>query len=272
MASLNNVDRLRARTGVSYEDAREALDSSGDDLLDALIWLENKGLAEPPGAAHSGAGTARHNAGATRYGDDAARYGAGDTEADGGEAATGSKYYDSTGPRAERRESRESRDSRENRKSRAYSAYSGAGYGGGGDQSAKYHDRAKKSEKRRERDEKRSRASSRGDRHEFRSGLSSFLRAFGRFVGKAFQVGNTSLLEVRRYDREILKLPLTLLVIAFILFFQVVLILLPVGLFFGMRYRLTGEHFKDSPLNSVMDAAADAVDGLKEAFTKNKNA
>ena len=78
--------------------------------------------------------------------------------------------------------------------------------------------------------------------------------------------------EVRRYGREVIKMPLTLLVIAFILFFNVVLILLPVGLFFGFRYKLTGDHFNEGPVNSIMDAAADAVEGLKEAFAKNKKA
>jgi len=43
MATLELVEKLRKHANVSYDDAREALDACGDDILDAIIYLERKG-------------------------------------------------------------------------------------------------------------------------------------------------------------------------------------------------------------------------------------
>lgn len=40
------VEKLVKSTGVSYEDAKTALESSGWDLLDAAVWLEKNGKVE----------------------------------------------------------------------------------------------------------------------------------------------------------------------------------------------------------------------------------
>ncbi|HHW08383.1 MAG TPA: ubiquitin [Firmicutes bacterium] len=48
MATLEQAEKLRQKAGVSYEDAKAALDATGDDLLEALIWLEKKGKTAPP--------------------------------------------------------------------------------------------------------------------------------------------------------------------------------------------------------------------------------
>ncbi len=40
------VEKLVKSTGVSYEDAKTALESSGWDLLDAAVWLEKNGKIE----------------------------------------------------------------------------------------------------------------------------------------------------------------------------------------------------------------------------------
>lgn len=57
MATLEQVDRLRARANVSFEDAKEALDRSGGDLLDALIYLEKNGkVTAPPGGGYYSSG------------------------------------------------------------------------------------------------------------------------------------------------------------------------------------------------------------------------
>lgn len=48
MATLENVERLRERANVTYEEAKEALEACGDDLLDAVIYLEGKGKVAAP--------------------------------------------------------------------------------------------------------------------------------------------------------------------------------------------------------------------------------
>ena len=41
--TLELVEQLRQHADVSYEEARAALEHSGGDLLEALIWLERMG-------------------------------------------------------------------------------------------------------------------------------------------------------------------------------------------------------------------------------------
>jgi hypothetical protein len=43
MATMEQVERLREKTNVSYEEARAALEACNDDLLDAIIYLEKQG-------------------------------------------------------------------------------------------------------------------------------------------------------------------------------------------------------------------------------------
>jgi len=57
MTELNKVEKLREKANVSYSEAKEALDTSGGSLLDALILLENQGKVTTPagGGFYSGA-------------------------------------------------------------------------------------------------------------------------------------------------------------------------------------------------------------------------
>jgi hypothetical protein len=48
MATLESVDKLRERANVSYDDAKAALEACGDDILEAMIWLEKQGKIPPP--------------------------------------------------------------------------------------------------------------------------------------------------------------------------------------------------------------------------------
>ena len=48
MDKFEKVEKLAVKAGVSYEDARWALDEANGDMLDALILLERIGKTEPP--------------------------------------------------------------------------------------------------------------------------------------------------------------------------------------------------------------------------------
>ncbi len=48
MATLEQVEKLRAKANVSYDEAKEALDASNDDMLDAIIYLEKQGKVHAP--------------------------------------------------------------------------------------------------------------------------------------------------------------------------------------------------------------------------------
>jgi hypothetical protein len=57
MTDLEKAEKLREKTGVSYTEAKEALDNSDGSLLDALVYLEKQGKVETPpgGGFYSGA-------------------------------------------------------------------------------------------------------------------------------------------------------------------------------------------------------------------------
>lgn len=48
MATIEQVEQLRKRAHVSYQDAKEALEACNDDILEALIYLEKQGKVQPP--------------------------------------------------------------------------------------------------------------------------------------------------------------------------------------------------------------------------------
>lgn len=49
MATLEQVEKLRERANVSYDEAKAALDACDGDMLDALIYLEKQGRVSTPG-------------------------------------------------------------------------------------------------------------------------------------------------------------------------------------------------------------------------------
>ena len=48
MELLEKVEKIREKTGVSYEEAKAALEACDEDVLDALVYLENQGKIKKP--------------------------------------------------------------------------------------------------------------------------------------------------------------------------------------------------------------------------------
>ncbi|SMC56081.1 DUF4342 domain-containing protein [Papillibacter cinnamivorans] len=48
MATLEQVEKLRQYANVSFAEAKEALEACGDNLLDAVVYLEKKGKVKEP--------------------------------------------------------------------------------------------------------------------------------------------------------------------------------------------------------------------------------
>lgn len=48
MATIEQVEKLIEKANVTYDEAKTALEASGNDLLDALIYLERNGKVQPP--------------------------------------------------------------------------------------------------------------------------------------------------------------------------------------------------------------------------------
>lgn len=57
MEKLEKVELIREKTGVSYDDANAALEASNGDVLDAIIFLERVGKAQPQTASYTTTGT-----------------------------------------------------------------------------------------------------------------------------------------------------------------------------------------------------------------------
>ncbi|MBQ6411742.1 MAG: DUF4342 domain-containing protein, partial [Atopobiaceae bacterium] len=53
MDKLEKVELIRAKTGVTYDDAKVALEACNDDVLDAIIWLERLGKATTQTASYT---------------------------------------------------------------------------------------------------------------------------------------------------------------------------------------------------------------------------
>lgn len=47
MEHIDMVERLHTKAGISYSDAKDALERSGWDMLEALVLLENEGKIDP---------------------------------------------------------------------------------------------------------------------------------------------------------------------------------------------------------------------------------
>ncbi len=48
MITMEQVEKLRAKANVSYDEAKSALEASNGDMLDAIIYLERQGKVMPP--------------------------------------------------------------------------------------------------------------------------------------------------------------------------------------------------------------------------------
>jgi hypothetical protein len=173
MATLEMVDKLKQRAGVTYDEAKAALDACGDDLLEAIIYLERQGKIPPP---------------------------------------VGGGYYSTQ------------------------HANLTVHPGGNGSYAG---------------------APPRGD------SFGDMMRRFGAWIKKVIHKGNTNHFEVWHQNALSVTVPVTVLALLLVFCFWITLPLMVVGLFFGCTYRFRGPELEDCTVNSVMDSAAKAADGIK---------
>ena len=48
MSAIEQVEKLKEKANVSYEDAKAALEAASGDMLDAMIYLERQGKVQKP--------------------------------------------------------------------------------------------------------------------------------------------------------------------------------------------------------------------------------
>ncbi len=61
MDNFEKVEKIREKTGVTYEDAKRALEENNYDLLDAIVSLEKQGKVKQPTMSSYETGAAKEN-------------------------------------------------------------------------------------------------------------------------------------------------------------------------------------------------------------------
>ena len=182
MVTMEQVEKLREYAEVSYEEAKQALEKTNGNLLEALIELERQGKTKAPEG--------------------------------------GGKYVSFREPLEEERQN-------------------------GG----------------------KERKQAGGKQRETSSFADVFRRIFA-WLGKMIQKGNVNVMLVERHDEQIIKLPLTVLVLLLLFGFWVLVPLLIVGLFFNFRYSFEGPDLGTEKVNKVMDHVAKAAEDIKSDISK----
>lgn len=105
-------------------------------------------------------------------------------------------------------------------------------------------------------------------REEDGSAFSRNMRRFFRWLGEVIHKGNINALIIEKNGSEIMKLPITILVILLFFVFWIVVPLMIVGFFFNFRYYFSGPDIKSTKVNEVIDSVADAAEEIKNDIKK----
>jgi hypothetical protein len=94
------------------------------------------------------------------------------------------------------------------------------------------------------------------------------VEGLGTMIRDLFNLGNRNRFEVRKDDKLLLEVPVTVLVLLLIFAFWVCIPLLVIGLFAGCRYSFSGAELGRESVNNAMDKAAEAVERVQEEVTR----
>lgn len=96
-------------------------------------------------------------------------------------------------------------------------------------------------------------------------------KTFNRFFawcGRVIEKGNQTMFRVEREEKNIIRVPVTIFVILLLLFWEIIIPVMIVGLFLSCRYSFEGAHEVRVDINKAMDKAADTADRIKNDFTE----
>lgn len=107
-----------------------------------------------------------------------------------------------------------------------------------------------------------------------RSRFSERTVSFREQVRKIITIGNRNHFIVQHNGKQVLSMPLTVLVILVLCLNAWGLIALAAGLFFGLKYSITGTELGKPAVNDVMNKVANAAENVREtvedSFRKEK--
>ncbi len=96
----------------------------------------------------------------------------------------------------------------------------------------------------------------------FRQGMGGL----GNFIRRIVGYGNRNFIVASKGEKELLSLPLTAFVILMFPLFWLIIALMVVGLFFGVRYSLSGAHPGNEKVNEYIHRAESAAGRMKQEF------
>ncbi|MHB8126644.1 MAG: ubiquitin [Desulfitobacteriaceae bacterium] len=96
--------------------------------------------------------------------------------------------------------------------------------------------------------------------------FTSFMKKIGIFCLKMIRKGTINSFEVLKGEESKASFPVIALALLLIFAFWVVIPLIIIGLFFGLRYRFNGPDFIGNTVNDAMNSAADAAENLKKSM------
>lgn len=102
--------------------------------------------------------------------------------------------------------------------------------------------------------------------NDFKDGFSQI----GHYIKRIFQLSVETDFVIVRRDKEILRMPVLVMVVLLFICFWFTLPVMVLGLFLGCRYHLEGKHAAGA-VNRAMDKVADAVDNLKDTLDDTNN-
>ena len=101
-----------------------------------------------------------------------------------------------------------------------------------------------------------------------RSGFRKVCSDFTTFLARILRKGNVNTFIIERHNEEIMRLPVTVLVIFCIISFWIIVPLLAVGLFFGFRYSFEGPDLGTAKVNDAMNSVSNAAEEIKKDINK----
>lgn len=116
-----------------------------------------------------------------------------------------------------------------------------------------------------------------GSQGEAKGGNSGDNYSFGDQMHRLWQVickivhkGNINHFVVIREGKEVISVPVTVLVISLAFFFWITLPAMVIGLFFGCVYNFRGPDLGKDSINSVMDNATETAENIKKSFSEDQ--
>ena len=104
------------------------------------------------------------------------------------------------------------------------------------------------------------------------TGFKDGAKTVGGIFRRMLNYGNRNFVVASREGREVVSLPLTAFALLLIFPpFWLVVGLMIVGLFFGMRYSLRGDHPSNEKVNEYIHKAENAADRVREQWQENQD-